>query len=160
MLKRIIDWKRHLRQPGWLGGLALSTHLAQAGQPPDSTQNTVAIVIVILAIVLPFMIGGGIALVTWLVSLGTPTPLVAVDQKKVVKREILPEGVHMPPSSSRPIVLSLGITLICVGLLLRSVAISLTPDFSIPIILVIGVIVMLIGLLGWVGDDLRVRKGH
>jgi hypothetical protein len=160
MLKRMSNWLRRIRQVSWLGGLALFGRLTQEGQPPDQTQNTVAIVIVIAAIALPFFIGGGIALVTWLISLGTPTQLVSVEQKKVIKREILPEGVHMPPPSSRPFVLSLGIMLICVGLLLRGIAISLTPDFSIPIILVIGVVVMLIGLLGWVGDDLRIHKGH
>jgi hypothetical protein len=157
MLKRMGN---RLRQFSWLGGLALFSRSTQAGQPPDPTQNNVAIVIVVLAIALPLLIGGGIALVTWLVSLGTPTPLVAVDQKKVIKREILPEGVHLPPPSSRPIVLSFGITLICVGLLLRGIAISLTPDFSIPIVLVIGALVTAIGLGGWIGDDLRARKGH
>ena len=88
MLKRI---NTKMRQMSWLGGVAVFSGLNQEGQP-DPTQNTVAIVIIILAIALPFMIGGGIALTTWLVSLGTPTQLVAVDQKKVIKREILPEG--------------------------------------------------------------------
>jgi hypothetical protein len=157
MLKRM---NNKMRQMSWLGGLALFGRLDQAAQPPDSPQNTVAIVIILLAIALPFLVGGGIALVTWLISLGTPTPLVAVDQKKIVKREILPEGVHMPPASGRPFVLSLGLTLVCAGLILRSVAINLSETFSIPIILVIGALVTVIGLGGWIGDDLRARKGH
>ena len=160
MHKRKINWLRRIRQFSWLGGMALFGRMTQAGQPPDPTQNSIATVIIIAAIALPFIVGGGIALVTWLISLGTPTPLVAVEQKKVLKREILPEGVHLPPSTSRPIVLSLGITLMCIGLLLRGIAISLTPDFNIPIILVIGVVVMLVGAIGWVTDDMRVSKGH
>jgi hypothetical protein len=161
MPKQTTNWIRRFRSAGWLAGVALFARAAQEGQPPaDQTQNTVAIIIVVAAIVLPLIMGGGIALVTWLISLGTPTPLVAVDQKKVIKREILPEGAHMPPPTSRPIVLALGMTLICVGVLLRGIAIALSPDFNVPIILVIGALITFLALLGWIRDDLRAAKGH
>ncbi len=161
MPKHIMNWIRRMRSLSWLAGVVLFARAAQAGQPPaDQTQNTVAIIIVVAAIALPLLLGGGFALVTWLISLGTPTPLVAVDQKKVIKREILPEGAHMPPPSSRPIVLALGMTLICVGVLLRSIAIALSPDFNLPIILVIGALITFLALLGWIRDDLRAAKGH
>jgi hypothetical protein len=161
MPKHIMNWIRRIRSASWLAGVVLFARAAQTGQPPaDQTQNTVAIIIVVAAIALPLIIGGGFALVTWLVSLGAPTPLVAVDQKKVIKREILPEGAHMPPPSSRPIMLALGMTLICVGVLLRGVAIALSPDFNLPIILVIGALITFLALLGWIRDDLRAAKGH
>lgn len=161
MPKRIVNWTNHLRRYGALTGLALFARAAQEGQPPaDQTQNTIAIIIVVTAVALPLILGAGFGLVTWLISLGTPTPLAAGAQKKVVKREILPEGVHMPPPSSRPIVLALGATLICAGLLLRSIAITITPDFNIPIILVLGALVTFSGLIGWIRDDWRASKGH
>jgi hypothetical protein len=164
MPKHIMKWIRRIRSVSWLAGVALFARAAQAGQPPtpsaDQTQNTVAIIIVVAAIALPLILGGGFALVTWLISLGTPTPLVAVEQKRVIKREILPEGIHLPPPSSRPIMLGLGMTLICVGVLLRSIAIALSPDFNLPIILVIGALITFLALLGWIRDDLRAAKGH
>ncbi|HZY44812.1 MAG TPA: hypothetical protein VFF70_08695 [Anaerolineae bacterium] len=161
MPKQIMNWIRHVRSAGWLAGVTLFARAAQDGQPPaDQTQNTVAIIIVIAAIALPLLMGGGFALMTWLISLGTPTPLVAVDQKRIIKREILPEGAHMPPPSSRPIMLALGMTLICIGILLRGVAIALSPDFNVPIILVIGALITFLALLGWIRDDLRAAKGH
>ena len=158
MLKRLLDRIRHT---SWLAGLAVFATLPQGAQPPaDSTQNTVAIIIVIAAFALPIVLGGGFALVTWLISLGTPTPLVGSGQNKVVKREVLPDGVHLPPPSSRPIVLSLGVTIIFVGLLFRNIAISLSPDFNVPIIMVLGLIIMLVGLIGWIRDDVKVMGGH
>ncbi len=160
MHTRMIEWIRRMRQYSWLGGLAVFSHVSQAGQPQDGSQNTLAIVIILSAIALPFVVGGIIALVTWLVSLGTPTPLNTSDQAKVIKREILPEGVHLPPPSGRPFVLSLGVTILCLGLVVRSFAFEFSPDFSVPIFLVLGAIITAIGLFGWIGDDFRARKEH
>ena len=75
-------------------------------------------------------------------------------------RETLPPGVHLPPPSSRPLVLALGTTVISFGIVLRGLAIPITDEISIPIILVLGLLIFAWGLFGWIRDDYRAADKH
>ncbi len=58
---------------------------------------------------------------------------------------MLPPGVHLPAPSIRPLIMSVGLMVICFGVVLRNIAIAVTPDFNIPIVLVIGLVIMAAG---------------
>lgn len=53
------------------------------------------------------------------------------------------EHIHMPPPSFSPIVLALGLTILCFGLAFGAIAI------------VLGAVVTVIGLGTWIADDIR-----
>jgi hypothetical protein len=125
--------------------------------PPAA--NTGAVLILAIAVLGPLVLGAGAGFVIWLISRGTPPAVIgAVPPKPAQAREVLPPGVHLPPPSIRPLVMSVGLMVICFGVVLRNFAIAITPDFNIPIVLVIGLAIMAAGLYGWIRDDYRAAK--
>jgi len=143
----------------WLAGVALLP-VAQEPQPSGLSTSSIGVIILAIAIIAPIVLGGGAAFIVWLISRGTPPATIGAESPKPVKpREVLPPGVHLPPPSSRPIILSVGLMVISFGVVLRNVAIAVTPDFNIPIVLVIGLLITVAGLFGWIRDDYR-AAGH
>jgi hypothetical protein len=61
-------------------------------------------------------------------------------------RPVPPPGVHLPPPSSLPVILSLGGALIGAGLAFRSEDQLANPFLAIP-----GLVVFVLGVLWWVG---------
>ena len=101
----------------------------------------------------------GAGFVLWLISRGTPPAAIgALPPEPAKTREVLPPGIHLPPPSIRPLIMALGLMVICFGVVLRNFAIAITPDFNIPIILVIGLVIMAAGLFGWIRDDYQRRE--
>ena len=157
MSKHMITWSRRMSRFGWLAGVALAPGVAQAAQPPASSSG--AVLILAIAVLGPIILGAGAGFVIWLISRGTPPAVIgALPPQPPKAREVLPPGVHLPPPSIRPLILAIGLMVICFGVVLRNIAISITPDFNIPIVLVIGLAIMAAGLFGWIRDDYRAAK--
>jgi hypothetical protein len=153
MSKHLIAWSRRMSRFSWLAGVALVPGVRQAAQPPSS-ESTGSVIILAIAVLGPLILGAGAGFVLWLISRGTPPAAVgALPPEPPKTREVLPPGVHLPPPSIRPLIMSIGLMVICFGVVLRNIAIAITPDFNIPIILVIGLVIMAAGLFGWIRDD-------
>jgi hypothetical protein len=161
MSKHLLAWSRRIAHSSWLAGVALVPGVGQAAQPPAPPpgSNIGALVIVAIAVLGPLVLGAGAGLIIWLISRGTPPAVIgALPPQPARTREVLPPGVHLPPPSIRPLILSVGLMMICFGVVLRNIAIEITPDFNIPIILVIGLVIMAAGLFGWIRDDYRAAR--
>ena len=162
MPTRWIELVRRLARPSGLASVALISQVGQGTQPPppppppaDVTSSYAALVLAI-AVIGPIVLGAITAAAIWLISLGAPPAVVGSESPQpAAPREVLPPGVHMPPSSIRPLIIGIGLTIISFGVIMRDIAISLSPDVHIPIIVVLGVLVMAVGLLGWIRDDYR-----
>ncbi|MBI5567080.1 MAG: hypothetical protein HY870_19440 [Chloroflexi bacterium] len=160
MSKHLLAWSRRMSHSSWLAGVALVPGVLQAAQPPaPSAENTAALIVLSIAVLGPLVLGAGAGFVIWLISRGTPPAAIgALPPRPAKPREVLPPGVHLPPPSIRPLIMSIGLMVICFGVVLRNIAISITPDFNIPIVLVIGFLIMAAGLFGWIRDDYRAAK--
>lgn len=157
MSKHLIAWFRRMSRFSWLAGVALVPGVMQDAQPPAA--NTGAVLILAIAVLGPVILGAGAGFVIWLISRGTPAAVVGPLAPKVARaREVLPAGVHLPPPTIRPLILAVGLMVICFGVVLRNFAISITPDFNIPIVLVAGLLIMTAGLFGWIRDDYHAAK--
>jgi hypothetical protein len=157
MSKHLFAWSRRMSRISWLAGVALVPGVTQAAQPPAT--DGAGVLILGIAILGPIILGAGAAFVIWLISRGTPPAVIgAMPPAPPRPREVLPPGVHLPPPSSRPLILAIGLMVICFGVVLRNFAISITPDFNIPIVLVIGLVITAAGLFGWIRDDYRAAK--
>jgi hypothetical protein len=157
MSKHLIAWSRRMSRFSGLAGVALAPGVWQAAQPPADSGG--AVLILAIAVLGPIILGAGAGFVIWLISRGTPPAVIGTMPPKPAKaREVLPPGVHLPPPSIRPLVMSIGLMVICFGVVLRNIAIAITPDFNIPIVLVIGLAIIAVGLFGWIRDDYRAAK--
>ena len=153
MPKRIIDLSQRLSCLSGLAGVAL---MSRPGQGPQPSSGSYAGIVVAVAVLGPIVLGGIAAVLVYV--LGRAAPPAAIGELPATpkpKPEVIPAGVHMPPPSIRPLIISLGLTLIAFGVITRDIAIALGPDFNIPIVLTIGVLIMAVGLFGWVRDDYR-----
>ena len=160
MSQRIVAWSRRMSRLSWVAGVALLP-MAQEAQPQPSglSASSIGAIILVLAVILPIVLGAGAAFIVWLISRGTPPAVVGAEPPKPAKpREVLPPGVHLPAPSIRPLILSLGLMVLAFGVVLRGFAIELTPDFQIPIIFVIGLLITLLGLFGWIRDDYKAAR--
>jgi len=159
MSQRILAWSRQAARWSGLGGIALVPGVSQEAAAPGVDLGPLLIVAV--ALLGPIVLGLGIAFISWLISRGTPPAVVGPQPPKPAKpREVLPAGVHLPPPSSRPLVLALGTTVISFGIVLRGLAIQITDEISIPIILVLGLLIFAWGLFGWIRDDYQAADKH
>ena len=157
MSKHLLAWSRRMSRISWLAGVALVPGVMQEATPPAA--NTGAVIILAIAVLGPLVLGAGAGLIIWLISRGTPPAAIgALPAQPARVREVLPPGVHLPPPSSRPLILAIGLMVICFGVVLRNFAIAITPDFNIPIVLVIGLVIMAAGLFGWIRDDYHAAK--
>lgn len=153
MSQRIMVWS------SWLAGVALI---------PGVRQNTAApgvdlgpILIIGAAVLGPIVLGLIIAGISALISRGTPPAAVgAAPAKPAAKPEAIPAGIHLPPPSSRPLVLALGTTVMAFGIVLRGLAIQLSEEVGIPIIFVLGLLIFAWGLFGWIRDDFKAAGKH
>ncbi len=158
MSKHLLAWSRRVSRVSWLAGVALVPGVLQDAQPPAG--NPGAVLIVAIAVLGPLVLGAGAGLIIWLISRGTPPAAIgALPPQPAKPREVLPPGVHLPSPSIRPLIMSIGLMVICFGVVLRNIAIAITPDFNIPIVLVVGLVIMAVGLFGWIRDDYR-AAGH
>ena len=158
MLKHLLAGFRRMSHSSWLAGVALVPGALQ-GTTPSSSESTSAVIILAIAVLGPLILGAGAGFVLWLISRGTPPAAIgALPPESAKTREVLPPGIHLPPPSIRPLIMALGLMVICFGVVLRNFAIAITPDFNIPIILVIGLVIMAAGLFGWIRDDYRAVK--
>jgi hypothetical protein len=158
MSKHLLAWSQRVSRFGWLAGVALAPGVGQAAQPPSS-ESTGAVIILAIAVLGPLILGAGAGFVLWLISRGTPPAVIgALPPEPPKTREVLPPGIHLPPPSIRPLIMALGLMVICFGVVLRNIAVAVTPDFNIPIILVIGLVIMAAGLFGWIVDDYHTAR--
>ena len=143
----------------WVGGLVLMSGWMQA-QPPAGS-SPVTLIVVLIAVVGSLIIGGGIAILLWLLSLRAPYAAVGAEPK-VAKppRETVPDGVHLPGPSIQPLILALGLTIFVFGVVFRGFAIPIAEGFSIPIILVLGLLIIIAGFIGWIREDRRATRPH
>ncbi len=156
MSKHLLAWSRRMSHSSWLAGVTLAPGVLQDAPPAG---NTGALIILAIAVLGPLVLGAGAGFVIWLISRGTPPAAIgALPPQPAKAREVLPPGVHLPSPSIRPLVMSIGLMVICFGVVLRNIAIAITPDFNIPIVLVIGFVIMAAGLFGWIRDDYRAAK--
>lgn len=158
MPQSLMNWTRRLLRASWAASAALIPRVAQNATPADNT-GSIAVIIILIAILGPIVLGLGIAVVARLISLGTPPAAVGAEPPKPARpREVIPAGVHLPPPSSRPLIIAIGITVMSFGLILRGIAIPIGPGFEIPIILVLGLLILVWGLVGWIRDDWRAAR--
>ena len=158
MPQSLMNWTRRLSRLSWAASAALIPRVAQDAPPANNT-GSIALIIIAIAVLGPIVLGLGIAFVAWLISLGTPPAAVGVEPPKPARpREVVPEGVHLPAPSSRPLILALGVTVMSFGLILRGIAIRISEGFEIPIILVLGLLILMWGLFGWIRDDWRAAR--
>lgn len=156
MSKHLLAWSRRLSHSSWLAGVALVPGVLQDAPP---AANTGALIVLAIAVLGPLVLGAGAGIVIWLISRGTPPAAIGALPPQAAKpREVLPPGVHLPSPSIRPLIMSIGLMVICFGVVLRNIAIAITPDFNIPIVLVVGLVIMAAGLFGWIRDDYRAAK--
>jgi len=158
MPQSLMNWTRRLLRASWAASAALIPRVAQNATPADNT-GSIAVIVILIAILGPIVLGLGIAVVARLISLGTPPAAVGAEPPKPARpREVIPEGVHLPPPSLRPLIIAIGITIVAFGLILRGIAIPIGPGFEIPIVLVLGVLILVWGLIGWIRDDWRAAR--
>ncbi len=148
----MINWTRHLSRYRVLAGIAFLPIVGQAQAPSESN---LALLVFLMAIGLALVVGVGLAVLMWVLSLRSPYAAVGAAPKAAPKKsEELPEGVHLPSPSIQPLITAIGITITAFGLVFRGLAIPLSDNFNIPIIMVLGLIVAVAGMIGWV------REGH
>jgi len=153
MSQRIMLWS------SGLAGVALIPGVRQDAAAPGVDLGP--ILIVGAAVLGPIVLGLIIAGISALISRGTPPAAVgAAPAKPVAKPEAIPAGIHLPPPSSRPLVLGLGTTVMAFGIVLRGLAIQLSESFGIPIIFVLGLLIFAWGLFGWIRDDYKAAGKH
>ena len=141
----------------WAGSLALTVVLFQ-GTPPPSGPSP-ALIVLLIAVVGSLIIGAGIALLLWFLSLRAPHAAVGAEPKVTKSpREVLPAGVHLPSPSIQPLILALGMTIFVFGVVLRGIAIQIAEGFSIPIIMVLGLLIIIAGFIGWIREDHRAAR--
>ena len=156
MSKHLLAWSHRLSRSSWLAGVALVPGVLQDAPP---AANTGALIVLAIAVLGPLVLGAGAGIVIWLISRGTPPAAIgALPSRPAQSREVMPPGVHLPAPSIRPLIMSIGLMVICFGVVLRNIAIAITPDFNIPIVLVVGLVIMAAGLFGWIRDDYRAAK--
>jgi hypothetical protein len=149
----------------WMQPLLRYSTLAGVGFVPIAAQtpvneSNIAIIVFFVAIGLTLLLAGGLALLMWIISLRSPHAAVGAAPKETVKREELPEGVHMPAPSIQPLILAIGMTITVFGIVFRGFAISLSEGFSIPIIMSLGLVVAMVGLVGWVREGRKTAQSH
>ncbi len=139
-----------------LAGVAFVPIAAQ--QPVN--EGSIAVIVFIVAIGLTLLLAAGLAMLMWVLSLRSPHANIGAEPKVTPKREVLPEGVHLPPPSIQPLILAIGLTITVFGIVFRGLAISLGEGFSIPIIMTLGLIVTLAGFVGWIREGRKEAQPH
>ncbi len=150
------NWMQRWLRYSTLAGVAFVPIAAQA---PANGSN-IAIIVFFVAVGLTLLLAGGLALLMWVISLRSPHAAVGPAPKETVKREELPEGVHLPSPSIQPLILAIGLTTTVFGIVFRGFAISLSEGFSIPLIMLLGLIVTLAGLVGWIREGRKEAQAH
>ena len=150
------SWTQRILRYSTLAGVAF---VPIAAQEPVNESN-IALIVFIVAVGLTLLVAGGLAVLMWLLSLRSPHANVGAEPKVALKREELPEGVHMPSPSIQPLILAIGMTITVFGIVFRGFAISLGEGFSIPIIMMLGLIVTLVGLIGWIREGRKEAQPH
>jgi hypothetical protein len=150
------NWMQRMLRYSTLVGVAFVPIAAQA----PVNESNIAIIVFFVAVGLTLLLAGGLALLMWVISLRSPHAAVGPAPKATLKREELPEGVHLPSPSIQPLILAMGLTITVFGMVFRGFAISLGEGFSVPIIMVLGLIVMMAGLLGWIREGRKATQTH
>lgn len=140
-----------------LAGVVLAPIVAQ-GQAPS--ESSIAVIVFLVAIGLTVLLAGGLAVLMWVLSLRSPYASIGAEAKVTPKREVLPEGVHLPSPSIQPLILAIGLTITVFGIVFRGLALSLGEGFSLPLIMVLGLIVTLAGFLGWIREGRKEAQPH
>ncbi len=149
----------------WTWRMLRYSTLAGVAFVPITTQTSVsggsiAVIVFLVAVALTLVVAAGLALLMWLLSLRSPYANVGVEPKVTKKREVLPEGVHLPAPSIQPLILATGLTVLVFGIVFRGFAIPLGEGFSIPIIMVLGLIITLAGFIGWIREGRKQAPSH
>ncbi|CAG0935040.1 hypothetical protein TFLX_03864 [Thermoflexales bacterium] len=130
-----------------------------AVQEPVNEGN-IALIVFIVAVGLTLLLAGGLAVMMWLLSLRSPHANIGAEPKVTQKREVLPEGVHLPAPSLQPLILAIGMTITVFGMVFRGLAISLAEGFSLPVIMLLGLVVTLAGFIGWIREGRKEAQPH
>ncbi len=150
------NWTRRMLRYSTLAGVALVPITAQT----PLSASSIAVIVFLVAVGLTLLVAAGLAVLMWVLSLRSPHANVGAEPKVTKKREVLPEGVHMPAPSIQPLILATGMTILVFGIVFRGFAISLSEGFSIPIIMVLGLIITLAGFIGWIREGRNEPQPH
>ncbi|HSD84411.1 MAG TPA: hypothetical protein VLG46_11150 [Anaerolineae bacterium] len=149
------NWTQRMRRYSALAGVAF----IPLTQGPVN-EGSIAVIVFIVAVGLTLLLAGGLAVLMWMISLRSPHAAIGAEPKVTPKREVLPEGVHLPSPSIQPLILAIGMTVTVFGIVFRGLAIPLAEGFSIPVIMVLGLIVTLAGFIGWIREGRREAQLH
>src|SRR5512136_1857046 len=127
------NWTWRMLRYSTLAGVAFVPITAQA----PVNEGSLALIVFLVAVGVTLLVAAGLAVLMWLLSLRSPHAAVGAEAKVTKKREVLPEGVHLPSPSVQPLILAIGITITAFGIVFRGFALSLGEGFSIPIIMVL-----------------------
>jgi len=150
------NWTWRMLRYSTLAGVAFIPITAQT----TGNEGSIALIVFLVAVALTLLVAAGLALLMWLLSLRSPYANVGAEPKVAKKREVLPEGVHLPAPSIQPLILATGMTILVFGIVFRGFAISLSEGFSIPIIMVLGLIITLAGFIGWIREGRKEAQPH
>ena len=150
------NWTQRMLRYSTLAGVAF---VPIAAQEPVNESN-IALIVFVVAVGLTLLLAGGLAVLMWLLSLRSPHAAVGAEPKVTKKREILPEGVHLPSPSIQPLILAIGVTITAFGIVFRGFALALGEGFSIPIIMVLGLIITVAGFVGWIREGRKEPQPH
>jgi hypothetical protein len=150
------NWMYRMSRYSILAGVAF---VPLAAQEPVN-EGSIALIVFIVAVGLTLLLAGGLAVMMWVLSLRSPHSNIGAEPKVTQKREVLPEGVHLPSPSIQPLILAIGLTITVFGIVFRGLAISLGEGFSIPIIMMLGLIVTLAGFIGWIREGRKEAQPH
>ncbi len=150
------NWTWRMLRYSTLAGVAFVPITAQT----TVSAGSIAVIVFLVAVALTLLVAAGLAVLMWLLSLRSPYANVGAEPKVTKKREVLPEGVHLPAPSIQPLILATGLTILVFGIVFRGFAISLVEGFSIPIIMVLGLIITLAGFIGWIREGRTEAQSH
>src|SRR5512143_2260706 len=150
------NWTQQMLHYSALAGVTFIPISAQA----SVNESNIALIVFLLAVGLTLLLGGGLAVLMWLLSLRSPYGAVGAEPKVTRKREELPAGVHLPAPSIQPLILATGMAITVIGIVFRAFAIPLGEGFSIPIIMVLGLIITLAGFIGWIREGRQQERSH
>lgn len=150
------NWTQRRWRDSTLAGVAF---VPLAAQEPVNEGN-IALIVFIVAVGLTLLLAGGLTVMMWLLSLRSPHANIGAEPKVTQKREVLPEGVHLPAPSLQPLILAIGMTITVFGMVFRGLAISLAEGFSLPVIMLLGLVVTLAGFIGWIREGRKEAQPH
>jgi hypothetical protein len=150
------NWTQRRLRDSTLAGVAF---VPLAVQEPVNEGN-IALIVFIVAVGLTLLLAGGLAVMMWLLSLRAPHANIGAEPQVTQKREVLPEGVHLPAPSLQPLILAIGMTITVFGMVFRGLALSLAEGFSLPVIMLLGLVVTLAGFIGWIREGRKEAQPH